>query len=418
VIVLIEFYLAWFFLGRFFMSAVPGLRFLDFFDEFFLLVAMFFVHQHRTFFEGLRKFRVVLAVLLMIFGASFALNLSSPGNLALILSSYAKPLLFGAVLYILFGQAEESYPRLRNVFVAWCLIQLPFLAWQFIAAGASMEAVDDMVGTFGVNGSLELGYLAGLLGCIAVPGIFATDRRSGWIALFLASLVVALVTNTRQVVLLVLVVGAIYFLVFRSRSSRAITVFVLVAAGVALGAYEVMRLDMFSSDYELAVSAISDLESTRKVEGILTSASIFESHPQYYFIGAGPGMYTSHVALNAETEYARTVNYSYYLQMPGGEEEGLGGTMNQSSSSFLSVVGEVGFLGYIGCMALLWLTYVLLKSVGAAVFAREVAFTMAVFITFAMFLQNILEGGVAINVFWAVNALLLSRVQGLRSAAI
>lgn len=147
------------------------------------------------------------------------------------------------------------------------------------------------------------------------------------------------------------------------------------------------------------------------------SAAIFQSHPQYYLVGTGPGMYTSHVALNAETEYATTVNYAYYLQKPGGAEEGLGGTLNQSSSSFLSVVGETGFVGYAGFMVLLWITYVSLRRGGAAPMHTEIAFGMALFISLSMFLQNILEGGVTINLFWATNAYLLSRMKGSDVAA-
>ncbi len=410
-IVLLFIYVLWFFFARWLIMAVPALRFLDYVDETFLVCAAAYVYRHRALLSLHRRFWNTCLVVVGLFIVSFLLNLSSPKNFLLILSSYMKPIALWAVLLIVLKTSEERGMALSRFFQVLFVLQIPLLILQFLAGGATMAAVDDMVGTFGFEGSMELGYLAGVIACASLPGVFVPERRKASLLVFLTATTVALLTSSKQVVLLIFISGVLFFLLFKSRRARTVFAFAMLALIVLFGAREALKLEVFSVDYQRAFDVLQDLQSTRKVEGLLTTYAIFDAHPQDYLIGTGPGMYTSFVALNAETEYAKVVNYAYYLQKSGETEEGLGGTFNQSSSSFLSLVGEVGIPGLLGFMALVWYPFSSLRRSRAGAELREIAFASALFVSLGMVLQNLFEGGVAINFFWALNAHLLYRAE-------
>jgi hypothetical protein len=410
---LVHLYLVWLFTNTAIQSFLPGLRALQYADELFLLVALGFLWSARKRHVLSTELRRTLVALLAIHIASLALNWSSVSNALLVLISYAKPIAWAGVLYVLMSESPKFVDSFRRAVTGWFILQLPFVLVQALSGQVAEGNYDYVVGTFGPNGGLELGYMVGIVVCWLIPAFSSHAQRLRAAAGVVVSLLVILASATKQLFLLFALVLPAYFAVNRLIRWKTIAVVAIIAFAVALGLPAASPVGY--DDYLRGADVLVDFSETRKVEGLAVTALLFWEHPLSLVLGTGPGMFTSFVALNAGTEYARLVNYAYFLQKPGEVEEGLGGTFNQASSSFLSVIGETGLFGLAAFAALVSLPFRFLRRTQADSLASQRSFLLTAILGLGCLLQNLLEGGIAIHLFWAMQVMLVVEAERSRN---
>lgn len=403
-------YISWLFVHHYLDTTFSYLSWVRYGDELFLLIELAYLFSKINVIRYLKFCKKYLIGLFIVLLVSFLINFSSPYNFLLFLISYGKPVVFGLFLFVLFRQKKQNIGVIIFFFIVWCLIQIPFMIVQMLSMGGDINNVDDVVGTFGASGSMGPGFLAGMIACIVFPKVVNEKKKLNYVVIFMTCVLVVLITGSKQVVLLIIASVFFYLCFFQRVNIKVFLSIFLVAIFIYSGFSFLINSEMYLQDFSNSFWMIVDFSSSRKIEGILLTLGIFNAHPIYYIIGTGPGMFTSQVALYTETYYAKIVNYAYFLQKPGGIEEGLGGTFSQSSSSFLSLVGEVGILGYLLFMALIWAPFFSLRKINPRSDFVYQAFITSCFMTMTMFLQNILDGGIPIMFFWAYNAYMIATV--------
>jgi len=333
---------------------------------------------------------------------SFVINLSVLSNFINILDAYLKPIVFG-LLISLFCQNKKQIKMLFFVGISWIIIQIPIIILQIITSYGDLDAI---VGTFGEGGSANLGYLAGLLSCFLIP--FSLTKRNYWkpiVASNIVLLLIMLLTGTK----LALIFWALTLGVTVIKQKLVGYKFIILAG--LLSVIFIFSLKEFAVNYEDLLTTedmIANYKNSEKVIALNFTYKLFIDNPENILFGIGPGMYTSSVALNSGTYYAKIVNCAYYLIQ---QKRLNGGTFTNASSSFLALIGENGIIGLLLMQILIWYAYKQLTTLKANRLYSDAAFAMAFFITISLLLRSTLEGGPAINYFYGLNAYLITASQ-------
>lgn len=322
---------------------LPGFSFLD---EALILILLGLLAV-----KGLHRLKIPVHFatwipFLFLFTISLLLNLSQPVLAVNLLLSYLKPFIL-AVAVVNFLDKSDIRLVLKG-FCAWTLLQIPFLAWQLGKIGyVTGTAADDYVGC------LNSAHLVG--GLAIVPGLWLLGKslweyktegsvNRGQLLSGMGFYFIPIFCEAKHVYMGVFP-GMILFALFmdpRNFMKMASRMAILIIPMSALVFY-------FGFQYFQTMNYQTAFEFFQKIDAYFVTFFELPDKIPFPFIGAGPGMYGSAIALKTMPPLA---DHFFGEQIRTLE---VGGTF---MTPFSELNGAIGELGYLGPVALL-LPYVL-----------------------------------------------------------
>ena len=381
-----------------------------------LLVDMVFYRKALRFSPYVIRILWAIGAVIVVSGLSMVINRSPSLNGIRFLYSILRIIL--AFLWIITsGQGEEISHFTLRFLQFLVVLQIPFFIYGFLSNGRSYVG-DLATGAIITGGAYEVATYM-FFGSLVAIGMFRVTRERKYLWYTVGSLLLLLVTSTKQIAILTPFV--ILFILYRFERVRVARLLVLVIVGgmIFLLGYHVVEIQWGlvqeslsgSSDEGEPLSFVEVLAASEKAQGYYDAFVTVPGQLPFPLLGAGPGNYASFTAMNAKTPLAEAYINTYLERIP----EGFFGTLVSRTSGVISLYGDIGPIG----LVLMFFIYSsVLHNVGKVGWisvdleSRALAFVGvgAGLLLFAeSILLNVFEGNsILLTVFWVASGSILS----------